>query len=83
MASRRKVPTVDTDRMNIDPARDAPSRREGSGQRDEPGAEGNGSPTSRIERIARRAYEISQSRGGHDGRALDDWLQAEREIDSE
>jgi hypothetical protein len=83
MASKRKVPTVDADRMNIAPDADVALRREGGGQRDEPGAGGDGSPTSRIERIARRAYEISQSRGGNDGRALDDWLQAEREIDGE
>ena len=37
----------------------------------------------RIERIARRAYEIYRSRGGCDGRSLEDWLQAEREIDGE
>ena len=37
----------------------------------------------RIERIARRAYEIYQSRGGCDGRSLEDWLQAERDIDGD
>jgi hypothetical protein len=30
--------------------------------------------------IAARAYEIYRERGGTDGRALDDWLQAEREL---
>ena len=30
--------------------------------------------------IARRAYEIYESRGGTDGRDVDDWLQAEREL---
>jgi hypothetical protein len=30
--------------------------------------------------IAQRAYEIYQSRGGYDGSALDDWLQAEGEL---
>lgn len=30
--------------------------------------------------IARRAYEIYESRGGSDGRDVDDWLQAEREL---
>jgi hypothetical protein len=30
--------------------------------------------------IAQRAYEIFQSRGGQDGSALDDWLQAEAEL---
>ena len=32
------------------------------------------------ERIAARAYELYQARGGGDGRALDDWLDAEREL---
>lgn len=32
------------------------------------------------ERVAQRAYELYQSRGGQEGRALDDWLAAEREL---
>ena len=32
------------------------------------------------EAIARRAYEIYQSRGGYDGADLDDWLEAERQL---
>ena len=32
------------------------------------------------EMIAKRAHEIFESRGGEHGRALDDWLQAEREV---
>lgn len=31
-------------------------------------------------RIARRAYELFQGRGGHPGQDLDDWLAAEQEI---
>jgi hypothetical protein len=42
-----------------------------------------GTPEPRIERIARRAHELYEARGGTDGRALEDWLQAEREIDAE
>ena len=38
---------------------------------------------SRINRIAERAHEIYQRRGGEHGRALEDWLEAEREIGSE
>ena len=38
---------------------------------------------SRISRIARRAHEIYQARGGEHGKALEDWLRAEREIDAE
>jgi hypothetical protein len=30
-----------------------------------------------IERIAQKAYELYKERGGQDGRALDDWLEAE------
>jgi len=36
-----------------------------------------------MDRIAKRAHEIYESRGGEHGKALDDWLQAEREIDGE
>jgi hypothetical protein len=38
---------------------------------------------SRMNRIARRAHELYEARGGQHGKALDDWLQAEREIDAE
>lgn len=31
-------------------------------------------------RISQRAYELYEQRGYHDGYALEDWLQAEREI---
>lgn len=34
-------------------------------------------------RIARRAFEIYEARGGEHGQDLDDWLQAERQIDDE
>jgi hypothetical protein len=40
-------------------------------------------PEFRMNRIARRAHEIYEARGGDDGKALNDWLQAEREIDAE
>jgi hypothetical protein len=32
------------------------------------------------ERIAARAYELYVTRGGRDGRDLDDWLEAERDL---
>ena len=38
---------------------------------------------SRIQRIATRAHEIYEARGGQHGKALEDWLAAEREIDDE
>ena len=44
---------------------------------------GNVLNEARISRIARRAHEIYEARGGEHGKALEDWLQAEREIDAE
>lgn len=38
---------------------------------------------SRMNRIARRAHEIYEARGGQHGKAMEDWLKAEREIDDE
>ena len=32
------------------------------------------------QRIAERAYQLYEQRGREDGHALDDWLQAEREL---
>ena len=32
------------------------------------------------ERVAQRAYELYQARGGGDGMAMEDWLAAEREL---
>lgn len=37
----------------------------------------------RLERIALRAFEIYEARGGEHGQDLDDWLQAEQQIDAE
>jgi hypothetical protein len=42
-----------------------------------------GDDDSRLARIAQRAYTIYERRGGQGGQELEDWLQAEREIDSE
>ena len=42
-----------------------------------------GPPESRMNRIARRAHEIYEARGGQDGTAMEDWLTAERQIDDE
>ena len=38
---------------------------------------------ARMSRIARRAHEIFEARGGEHGQAIDDWLVAEREIDGD
>ena len=40
-------------------------------------------PSDRWQRIQRRAYEIAQTRGLTPGAELNDWLQAEREVDGE
>jgi DUF2934 family protein len=32
------------------------------------------------DRVAQRAYELYLARGGGEGRAMDDWLSAEREL---
>jgi hypothetical protein len=42
-----------------------------------------GSAGTRLNRIARRAHEIYESRGGEHGKAVEDWLQAERDIDAD
>jgi hypothetical protein len=36
-----------------------------------------------MSRISERAYAIYERRGGQGGQDMDDWLQAEREIDGE
>ena len=38
-------------------------------------------PSEQAERIAKRAYEIAEQRGFAAGHDLDDWLQAERELE--
>jgi Protein of unknown function (DUF2934) len=38
---------------------------------------------SRMNRIARRAHEIYEARGGEHGKALEDWLEAQRQVDAE
>ena len=35
-----------------------------------------------LEKIRQRAYELYEARGREDGRAIDDWLQAEAEIEA-
>jgi hypothetical protein len=39
-------------------------------------------PRQLHERIQRRAYELAQQRGFTPGQEMDDWLQAEREIEA-
>ena len=56
-----------------------------SGEREsvEAGSAPNGFGPSRLDRISQRAFAIYQARGGEHGRSLDDWLEAERQIDAE
>ena len=49
----------------------------------EAGSVADGLSPSRLDRISQRAYAIYQARGGDHGRSLDDWLEAERQIDAE
>ncbi len=42
-----------------------------------------GEKRAREDRIRKRAHEIHLRRGGGPGRELDDWLQAEREMDTD
>ena len=39
-------------------------------------------PADRMGRIAERAYELAKQRGFPPGHELDDWLQAEREVEA-
>jgi hypothetical protein len=48
-----------------------------------PADDGRERARPRLERIAERAHQIYEARGGTEGKDLDDWLQAEREIDAE
>ncbi len=59
--------------------------REVPASREVPGAFGKErqASESRIERIAKRAHDIYEARGGQHGKAMEDWLAAEREIDDE
>ena len=40
-------------------------------------------PLDRSSRVAQRAYELYEARGGTGGDELQDWLDAERQIDAE
>lgn len=42
----------------------------------------DGSQAPRTDRIAQRAYNLYERRGSEDGHAIEDWLQAEREVDA-
>ena len=75
--------------MRVTSAKGAASRRNANGPRDDRGGRGSRPSSlrppheSRMDRIARRAHELYEARGGQHGRALEDWLNAETEIDAE
>ena len=56
---------------------DGQSEREGTGEAPLDGTQAG--PLS-PERIAARAYEIYRERGGQHGHDMEDWLEAEREL---
>jgi hypothetical protein len=73
-ASTPQTPVYADDRTTAEPAT-AP------GQRDLMGMSLKDADTwPSPDEIARRAYEIYESRGGGHGRHFEDWLQAEREL---
>jgi|1185.fasta_scaffold1133862_1 hypothetical protein len=51
-------------------------------KKDNGAPQNGGDMTSTIDRdrLAQRAYELYLARGGEDGRDLEDWLAAEREL---
>jgi hypothetical protein len=69
---------VTSQRIDTDPE-DGNRLTRGGGSND-----GDPDPAAfRMNRIASRAHEIYLARGGEHGRDMEDWLQAEREIDRE
>jgi hypothetical protein len=62
------------------PASDAHAQAAGADERNAPAARGIAPDTPDPDRVARRAYELYQARGGSDGGALEDWLAAEQEL---
>jgi hypothetical protein len=46
----------------------------------EPQGQDGGMDSALADKIRRRAYDIYLDRGSEDGRDLEDWLQAEREL---
>jgi len=63
----------------ITPRSKRPTSRKG---RASAASNANAKELALFERIAQRAYELYEQRGGRAGSELEDWLQAEREIRS-
>jgi len=64
--------------MSSKPKSDGSTEDEATSAHAGTGGVGN---SARDEEIRRRAFEIYLERGEHPGRDLDDWFQAEREIE--
>lgn len=67
----------------MEPKRERSSARAGSGKKTQKAQSrpANGGASEDLPaHIARRAYELYLARGSRDGYALEDWLQAEREV---
>lgn len=77
-----KRPRLLADRFSNSRAIDGVRQKERDLSRSTP-EERHQSSESRMNRIAHRAHEVCEARGGAHGTALEDWLQAEREIDSD
>jgi Protein of unknown function (DUF2934) len=80
-SSRRVVWIVEGHRMNGIGSGDEQDTPTGAGSATS--AAKTASRESRLERISRRAYELYEARGRGEGIPLEDWLQAEQEIDAE
>jgi hypothetical protein len=65
----RETPTMSAGTTHADPGRD----QAGSSEQTSKGAWTH-------DHIARRAYELYEQRGRQEGRALEDWLNAERQL---
>ena len=72
MATRQRVLRPDAPQIESDAAASGPGITPTSASL----------PPARAERIAKRAYELAQQRGFAPGGEVDDWLQAEREIEA-
>jgi hypothetical protein len=66
--------------MSSKPKRNVSTESQGTSTRADTG-EASAESSAREEEISRRAYEIYLERGEQPGRELDDWLQAERELE--
>ena len=86
-AAAPAVPTPETTASPADAAPASPGSRQSRPAPEEPSPElptpEQDLPERRFERIAVRAREIYEARGGEHGQDLDDWLQAEREVDAQ